>query len=153
MRRFLLLLIPVLAFCACHPPENHSAAEVPAQDSVDKSHYIPVQDLLRSEMANVDSTPYRIMLYHSLDGKKDSVLLKSGQFDEQAKAFLMPGLDSAAIANRFTESSFFDQTTGMLTFTYATKDTLLGVRRVDILLTPGMGTDKLQSIYLEVRIS
>jgi len=105
---------------------------------------------LKSEILIVDSTPYRIMLYHHREGKKDSVQLLAADFDAQAKAFLVPGLDSASMAGRFTETSFMDESTGMLSFTYSTKDDQFGLRRVDVLAEPTLTTDRVKTIYMEV---
>jgi hypothetical protein len=42
-----------------------------------------------------------------------------------------------------------DRSTNLVSFTYSTKDTGNGLKRVDILLSPGGGVDRLSSIYME----
>lgn len=151
MNRFLFALLPLLLVAACHPPDKKPVSGVgDAADSATTKNFFPVGDILKAEIADVDSTPYRIMLYHRQGAKKDSILVEHKDFDQLASVFLVPGLDSASFTRRFKESSFMDQTSGMLTFTYACKDTLFGLRRVDILAEPSLSTDKVRTVYLEV---
>ena len=61
----------------------------------------------------------------------------------------MADLDSSYFEKNFEENSFVDRSTNLVSFTYSTKDTGNGLKRVDVLLSPGIGTDKLNSIYME----
>ncbi|HTQ27489.1 MAG TPA: hypothetical protein VMI35_05140, partial [Puia sp.] len=53
----------------------------------------------------------------------------------------------------FTESSFIDQTTQSVTFTYSTADAGHILRRVDVLASPEQGFNKVKSIYMEKTIN
>lgn len=134
----------VLPVCLCIACQNKPAAPV------DKKNFFPVRDYLQSEIENVDSMPAKLMKYDTRNGKTDSALITLPVFDKMAAEFLVPDLDSSRFENRFEENSFMDQSTGLLTFTYATKDSSYGLRRVDVLATPDpVGTDKVKSIYME----
>ena len=63
--------------------------------------------------------------------------------------FLPRELDKETFERSFTESSFFDQTTESLTFTYQATEPASQLRRVDVLVTPSLQLDKIKSIYME----
>jgi hypothetical protein len=97
----------------------------------------------------VDSLPLRLMKYTIVNGKMDSGIITTPVFDQIAKEFLMTDLDSSHFEKRFEENSFVDRSTNLVSFTYSTKDIGDGLKRVDVLLSPGAGSDKLNSIYME----
>ena len=149
MKRFLILPSIILLNCACHTKQAQTPVTDIVQKDTTKKNYLPVADYLKSEIAAVDSFPLRIMKYVQINGKTDSVLITTAIFDQLAKEFLMPDLDSSSFENRFDENSFVDRSTELVSFTYSTKDTGNGLKRVDVLLSPGAGVDKLSSIYME----
>lgn len=152
MKRILLLVLPVLFMASCHSPlPDTRGGEKKAADTV-KKDFIPVGDFLKSEIASVDSFPQLIKCYHIRQGTTDSMILTTAQFDQLSKEFLRQELDSPAFEKEFEEASFLDRSTSLLNFTYATKDTGYGLKRVDFLAMPGTGgVNKMSSIYMEVR--
>ncbi len=146
----LLIVLPALFFLACHNSSTPSAADHPkTADTPVKKNYFPVLNFLKSEIAYVDSIPFKLMEYHTRNGKTDSTIINTQKFNQLAAAFLLDDLDSVRFEKRFDETSFLDQSTNLLTFTYSTNDTSYGLRRVDVLAIPNPGTDNVKSIYLE----
>jgi hypothetical protein len=149
MKRFLFLLSITLLISACDPNHPETKAGNSKQTDSAKKNYLPVAYYIKAEIAGVDSFPYRIMKYQISKGKTDSEIITTAVFDQIAKEFLQAELDSIHFENNFEENSFVDQTTNLVSFTYSTKDTGYGLKRVDVLLSPGAGVDKLNSIYME----
>ena len=149
MKRFLIHSSIILLICACHTKQAQTPVTDTVQKDTTKKNYLPVADYLKSEIAAVDSFPLRIMKYVQINGKTDSAMITTAAFDQLAKEFLMPDLDSSSFEKKFDENSFVDRSTELVSFTYSTKDTGNGLKRVDILLSPGAGVDKLSSIYME----
>src|ERR1700712_769353 len=147
MKQFFILFSVLLPICACHSKQSESTET--AKTDTAKKNYLPVAYYLRAEIAGVDSFPLRIMKYQVNNGKTDSGIITTAIFDQLAKEFLIPDLDSAHFENKFEENSFVDRSTNLVSFTYSTKDTGNGLKRVDVLLSPGSGYDKLNSIYME----
>ncbi len=145
-----LTTLPVLLLFSCHntpgPPDTGLSNKA---DTVRKN-YFPVGDFLKSEIAYVDSFPQKLTEYYSQNGRSDSAIITTQTFDRLAAAFLIKDLDSTRFEKRFDETSFLDQTTNLLTFTYSTKDSSYGLRRVDVLAVPGQTSDKVRSVYMEV---
>lgn len=147
-----LFILPVLVYltilaCSSGKPKETATTDIP-KDTV-KKNYLPVQDFLKSEISNVDSFPYRLMRYQVRFGKTDSAIITTSVFNEIAAEFLLADLDSSRFEKKFEENSFVDRTTNLVSFTYSARDTGYGLKRVDVLLTPGAGTNKLHSIYME----
>ena len=145
-KNILLICISITAWQSC---TNHEATSKEKQQT-EKKNYFPVKDYLLSEIANVDSTPFAIFKYEVQPGKKDSSIVRTAEFDQLAKQFLLPELDSAYFENSYNESSFLDQTTQSITFTYSAKNSQAALRRIVVLATPDPGFDKVKSIYLEL---
>src|SRR5579864_7919117 len=149
MKRFIILLSVVMSVCSCHSKQSESTETTTTKPDTAKKNYLPVAYYLRAEIAGVDSFPLRIMKYRVNNGKTDSGIITTAIFDQLAKEFLLPELDSARFENKFDENSFIDRSTNLVSFTYSTKDTGNGLKRVDVLLSPGSGYEKLNSIYME----
>lgn len=98
----------------------------------------------------MDSIPFKMVEYRIANGKTDSSIINTQKFDQLASAFIPDDLDSSRFEERFEENSFLDQTTKLLTFTYSTKDSSFGLRRVDVLAEPHLTNDRVQSVYLEM---
>ena len=149
MKRFFIPLSVTILICACHSTPSEIPSTTVTKTDTAKKNYLPVAYYLKAEIAEVDSFPFRIMKYQASQGKTDSGIITTAVFDQMAKEFLNPELDSARFENKFEENSFVDRSTNLVSFTYSTKDTGNGLKRVDVLLSPGSGYDKLSSIYME----
>ena len=126
---------------ASTPDQASKASDTTAQK------FFPVADYLQSEIRYVDSTPLAILKCETVHNRTDSTFLKPEEFNRLASSFLM--LELASLQQDFTENSFGDQTTGYLSFTYSPKNKEQPLRRVDVVVSPGEGFDKVKSIYLE----
>lgn len=149
MKRFFIPLSVICLISACHSTPSETTEKKVEKTDTAKKNYLPVAYYLKAEIAGVDSFPLRIMKYHVSNGQTDSGIITTAVFDQLAKEFLIPELDSARFESKFEENSFVDRSTNLVSFTYSTKDTGNGLKRVDVLLSPGSGYDKLNSIYME----
>jgi hypothetical protein len=146
---FVLLAVVILPFYACNSNQTEAPETTKTRTDTAKKNYLPVAYYLNTEIAAVDSFPLRIMKYQVTKGKTDSGIITTAVFDQLAKEFLAPELDSSRFENSFEENSFVDRSTNLVSFTYSTKDAGNGLKRVDVLLSPGSGYEKLNSIYME----
>ncbi len=149
MKQSLIPILTIFLFAACHSGETPATVDDQHQKDSTRKSYLPVADLLRAEIAAVDSFPQRLMKYQITNGKTDSGIITTPVFDQIAREFLMKDLDSTNFEKKFEENSFVDRSTNLVSFTYSTKDTGYGLKRVDVLVAPGAGADKLSSIYME----
>ncbi len=149
MKRIFIPAISVFLLYACHSKQTEIPAVRLNQKDTSIKNYLPVADFIRTEIAAVDSLPLRLMRYRMVNGKTDSGIITTPVFDRIAREFMMPELDSSHFEKNFEENSFVDRSTNLVSFTYSTKDTGYGLKRVDVLLSPGTGSEKLNTIYME----
>jgi hypothetical protein len=149
MKKLVICTLVILFASACHSRLPTTNTDNTNQRDSSNKNYLPVADLLKTEIAAVDSFPLRLMRYRIINGKTDSGIITTHVFDLIAKEFLMADLDSSYFARNFEENSFVDRSTNLISFTYSTKDTGYGLKRVDVHVSPGSGSDKLSSIYME----
>ena len=139
------LLILTLAVVSCQEPEKkQSTAQTESATA-----YLPVSDLIRTEIMLVDSTPTGILRRITYKGKTDSAFIKPAEFDELAQAFLPQELEYERFQKSFKESSFMDQTTESIAFNYESIDSTSTVSRVDVLAAPSLELDKIKNVYIE----
>lgn len=145
------LLIPALLLlavaCKNKPKDQVVAA---TRDSTEIKSYLPVADLIRSDIARVDSFSGGIVRKIITNGKKkDSSFIQLPAFHQLANQFLLPELDSAAFHEHFTENSLMDETTQMIQFIYSGKTAEWPMRNVMVYLKPSQTSDKVNRIYME----
>jgi hypothetical protein len=83
----------------------------------------PVLALIKSQVANVDTSLYSIVMTVSKDSISDTVYLKREQFREAAKDFLdLPDIGNEKWKDKYTESRLYDQALQMIVLDYTAKD-------------------------------
>jgi hypothetical protein len=140
---------------ACHQKKSSGQSDLtssdPAlkQDDSVQNKFLPVADYLRSEIMYVDSTPLAVLKYNIVDNKTDSSFIQPAEFNQLSQEFLVPELAPGVFEKNYIETSFQDETTGYLTFTYSPGDKDLPLSRVDVLTSPDKGANKVRSIFLQ----
>jgi len=147
MKKISFYFLVIVLFGAC---KNHSTGTANNQtDSSEKKNYFPVASFIRDEISYVDSMPLGILKQTIINGQKDSGYIKSEEFHKLAQDFISPIFSSGDFEKDYTETSFMDQTTESVTFTYASKNKLQEVTRIDVLAKPGDSYIKVKSVYME----
>jgi hypothetical protein len=153
MKYFVLLYLTGAIFLtACR---NHQQpADTSKQDSLSptdsgRNAYLPVAAYLETEILHVDSVPLALRRYRTFNDSTDSAFIQVPEFNQLALQFLPPELHDGSFEKNFTESSFADQSTQSIMFTYSTKVSGQSLRRVDVQTVLGNGAQKIKSIYLE----
>lgn len=140
----------LLLLSACGNQQQPAATpDTTPKTDTSAEKFFPVADYLQSEIRYVDSTPLAILKKETVNNRTDSAFLTPNEFNRLAAIFLMPELDGENLQKNYAENSFGDKTTGYLSFTYSPKDKARALRRVDVVVAPGEGFDKVKSIYLE----
>lgn len=112
--------------------------------------FFPVTDFILSQLQEIDSLQLPLTLYRSGVEAADTQAISTSTSREIAEPFTSTSLNDPEVAALFTESSFADQSTPSVNFTYTTKSSEIALRRVDVVLRPSStGIDKVTSIYME----
>jgi hypothetical protein len=139
-----------LLIVACkNEPKKNSIENAPEEKVPEKKKYFPVTDFIKKEIRYVDSLPLAIIKYNIESNKSDSVFIKPKEFNSIAQEFLPAQLFSPSFEEDFTETSFMDETTQSVTFTYSTPKKNEELRHVDVLVKPTPGLKKVKSVYME----
>jgi hypothetical protein len=153
MKYYTLFIIIALSSMVHACNDNKQNTGRPEEKQEEKKNFFPVADYLKSEIAYVDSMPFRIVKYNIQNDKTDSLFIDTKEFDRLAREFLLNELNDSLFEKNFLENSFLDQTTQLLTFTYSAQNGNSGLKRVDVLATQNPGFDKVKSIYMEENIN
>ena len=152
------ILIPIaIGIIGCKNKEEQSSS-VPDQqqqtDSPEVKNYLPVLDFLKGEIQNVDSFYAGMRKITIRNGKTDSTFISSEEFHRITNEFVTNDLTKDFLEEHYNESSFIDQSTRSVTFTYEPKDHNLVIRRVDLLTgQSSSGFDKLKSLFIEKQMN
>lgn len=135
IKKYCWLPLMAMLFIACNgaKKENNTPGTKPEEKN---SNFIPYVALLQKQIALVDSTPLAIYKYTAdSTGKQDTVLIERSEFHQLARIFLEPDITSRQ--EQYASSSFGDQTTGLVIFTYDTKDSASEIQRLNLRFKPG----------------
>jgi len=152
------ILIPIaIGIIGCKNKEEQSSP-VPDQqqktDSTEVKNYLPVLDFLKGEIQNVDSFFSGLRKITIRNGKTDSTFISSEEFHKIANEFVTNDLSKEFLEEHYNESSFIDQSTQSVTFTYEPKDHNLPIKRIDLLTAQSSsGFDKLKSLFIEKQMN
>lgn len=149
------ILLPGILFiiigCKQKTPasEDSLAVKQGEQQEEVKQGFFPVNVFLRGEIAGLRTQGINPIEYKINGDKKDSVWLKSENFETEFAPFLIPAIDSSALSGMFKETSFMDQTLNAVTFSYDPKISLpdsFSIKRWDVYIDPN--TEKVRRIYI-----
>ncbi len=128
--RFFVLLVFSAGLFSCK--NKPAKEETKTEDST--SVYYPINNYIRQQIKDVDTTPYFLYRLSTINGKKDSSVVDRAAFDAQVKTILFPELDDKSFKANFTESVFDDESTNSITLTYSPKTKSGIVQNASVLL-------------------
>jgi hypothetical protein len=143
------LAIISLFIGACRDSGNNQQAQAKNDTAQAKKEYLPVMDYIRSEINTIDSLPVGILKRTNTGNKVDSAFITPKEFKQLAAQFLSEELKKENFEKSFSESSFPDQTTGLITFTYQATNPAMELKRIDVHISPSLQMDRIRSIYME----
>lgn len=115
----------------------------------ERKNFIPVTDIIRGQLNDIDSLPITPLEIITQNGKSDSIWMKKEDIKKWAAPFLHPEIDSINLQQLYIQKSFLDQTINAFTFAYDPSGTLpdtMQLRRWDVYVDPQKQTIK--RIYL-----
>ena len=133
MRYFVWLLLAALFVSSCGSKTTKEETKA-APDKDSNTVYYPVNDYIRRQIKDVDTTPYYLYRRQVVGGKKDSSIVSRADFDSAIKAFLLPDLEGNLLRQNFSEVVFDDESTNSITLTYTPKNKTGIIQNVSVLL-------------------
>ena len=134
-----ILLCSILMFLICCKQGPGNSPITPITDTV---HFYEVGQFITSQIADVKKTPYYIYKKTTINSRKDSIQIDPTQFENLAQQFKVPDINEEPLKKEYVETVFFDQTTRTYTLNYSTKNKVLEVQNIDVLLYEDAATLK-----------
>ncbi len=125
------------------------------KDSAEDGSFFPVVSFIKSQVAHVDTSVYRIIKVTKIGNRSDTTFLKREEFKNAAKDFLsLPDISSDRLKDDYRETRLFDQDLEQVTLNYMPIEPDEEITRQDVMIKPnpdGDG-DKVQSIFINQSI-
>lgn len=123
------------------------------KDSEEDGSFFPVISFLKSQVAHVDTSVYRIIKITKKDNLSDTSFLKREEFKDAAKDFLnLPDISSDRLREDYKETKLYDQDLEQVVLNYMPTDPNEEITRQEILIKPDPNGDKVQSIFVNQSI-
>jgi hypothetical protein len=112
--------------------------------------YFPVLSYIKSQVAHVDTSMYRIIKVVEKDSTtRDTIYLKREEFKQAAKDFLsIPDISSDDLKDEYTESKIYDPDLESAVLNYMPKEPDKEITRQEVMIKPSTDGDKVQSIFI-----
>jgi hypothetical protein len=115
----------------------------------DESSFFPVLSFIKSQVAHVDTSVYRIIKIVKTDSTSDTTFLKREEFREAANDFLsIPDISSKELKDDYTETKLFVQDLDQVALSYMPKKPDKEITRQEVMIKPDSDGDKVQSIFI-----
>ncbi|MDB5247356.1 MAG: hypothetical protein JWQ40_1750 [Segetibacter sp.] len=127
----LLLIVPLFYF-SCKETKKETGESKPAVN--DTTTFFQVSQFVKSQIDEVNKTPYYIYKIDITNDKRDSIPIDVSAFKEISNQFVKPDINDPALKKFYVENIFHDQTTKSFTISYTTTNKELEVQNVEVLL-------------------
>lgn len=139
-----LAILVVISFTDCKPKEKPKE-NVAAKET--KKEFLPVIEFLAGEIKHVDTVPYTLVKYTTINEHTDSVIINRPEFRNMTNEFLEINIRDDKYKDSYDETSFADNSTGTASFTYVSRSPDLKLSKVDAYVNPE--SQKITRLYLE----
>lgn len=120
----------------------------------EKVEFFPALSFIKSQVAHVDTSIYRIIKIVKKDNHSDTSYIKREEFREAAKDFLvLPDISIEKLKNDYKETRLYDESLEKVILNYMPKQADQEITRQEILIKPDPSGDKVQSIFVNRKIT
>jgi hypothetical protein len=122
-----------------------------SKTSDDDTGFFPVISFLKSQVAHVDTSLYRIIRIDEIDSLQDTTYIKRDEFRGLTKDFLeTPDITDKSLKKKYTEYKTYDESMDRVILTYTPKDDNMEVLREEVIISPNTSEgDQVKSIIIE----
>src|SRR5687768_7494323 len=138
-RGFFILLIGALFVGSCNDKKENK----------NEKNFFPVLSFIKSQVAHVDTSVFRIIKITKRDSTADTSYLKREEFREAAKDFLtIPDISSEDLRSEYTETELYVEDLDQVALNYMPKEPNKEITRQEVMIKAGADGDKVQSIFI-----
>ena len=136
---FFILLIGALFVASCNDKKENK----------NEKNFFPVLSFIKSQVAHVDTSVFRIIRIVKKDSTSDTTYLKREEFREAAKDFLtIPDISDKDLRDEYTETELFVEDLDQVALNYMPKEPNKEITRQEVMIKAGPDGDKVQSIFI-----
>ncbi len=146
MKRKLYIVLAFLSITALTQCNNKSEKKETAKEEK-KKDFLPVIEFIAGELMRVDTIPYTLIKYTTVNNHTDSVFINRQELRNMTNEFLEVNIRDEKYKEFYDETSFVDNSTGTASFTYISNSPKVKLSRVDAYVNPE--TQKINRVYLE----
>jgi len=131
MKKVYFFILILYLLYACRPNESRT---ITSEATNDTTHFFEIVRYIKTQISEVNKTPYFIYKIDITDGKKDSTTINTSVFNQISERFLRPNINDVDLKKHYTENIFHDQTTKSFTISYTATDKELEIQSIEVLL-------------------
>lgn len=133
MKNASIFFLITFAFCySCR--QNENKINTGQNEKNDTAKFFQIAEYIKTEIAEVNKTPYFIYKITINNGKRDSTAINTAVFNQVAEQFLKPDINDKELKKYYIENIFHDQTTKSFTISYTTTNKQLEIQNIEVLL-------------------
>src|SRR5215204_404020 len=141
IKSFCFSIISILVMLSCKNKKT--------DEEIENQKFFPVLSFIKSQVANVDTSVFRIIKIVQKDSTSDTTYLKREEFREAAKDFLtIPDIASDELKDEYTETKLFVQDLKQVALSYMPKEPNKEISRQEVMIKPDGNGDKVQSFFI-----
>ena len=141
IKSFWFFIVSILVMLSCKNKKTDEEKE--------NQKFFPVLSFIKSQVAHVDTSVFRIIKIVQKDSTSDTTYLKREEFREAAKDFLtIPDITSDELKDEYTETKLFVPDLKQVALNYMPKEPDKEISRQEVMIKPDANGDKVQSIFI-----
>lgn len=111
--------------------------------------FFPALSFIKSQVAHVDTSVYRIIKIVKKDNITDTFFLRREDFRTAAGDFLsLPDISSGDLKDEYVETKLYDESLGQIVLNYMPKEQDAELTRQEVMIQPGPEGDKVKSFFV-----
>lgn len=113
--------------------------------------FFPVLSYLKSQVAHVDTSLYRIIKITTVDNRNDTAYIRREDFRKEAADFLsIPDITGKKLSHDYQETEIYDESLGSVILSYMPTEEDAEIRRQEVVIEPNQAEgDKVKSIFID----
>ena len=119
------------------------------KDADEDSNFFPALSFIKSQIAHVDTSVYRIIKVTKIDSLSDTAFIKREEFKDAAKDFLnLPDISTNRLKDEYKETKLYDQDLEQVILNYMPKEPHEEITRQEVLIKPNPNGDQVKYIFI-----
>jgi hypothetical protein len=140
MNKWILVSLSLLLFACNNEEENANEG----------SDFFPVISFLKSQVAHVDTSLYRIIKITTVGDRSDTTYIRREDFRKEASDFLsIPDITKKRLRKDYKETEMYDESLGAVILSYMPTEEDAEIRRQEVVIKPNPEGDKVTSIFID----